>query len=197
MAFLCEQIAFKGHYYNRLEHIVYLRTVKTQVMKKVFIPLMAIGLLAACGEAPKQSEEKEEVKSMVEEHDHEHPSGESSGPAMPAVPEGSRIYFANLEDGATISSPVYIEFGAEGIKVEPAGEVKEGYGHHHILINETFTPLGEAVPADETHIHYGGGQTGDTLDLPAGDHTLTLQFADGIHRSYGEALSASIRVTVE
>jgi len=163
-------------------------------MKKVFIPLIVLGLVTACGEAPQESSEDTEVKSMVDDHDH---GSEMSGPAMPAVPEGSRIYFANLKDGATISSPVYIEFGAEGIAVEPAGEIKEGFGHHHILINEGFTPMGEAVPADETHIHYGGGQTGDTLDLPTGEHMLTLQFADGIHRSYGEALSASITVTVE
>ncbi len=165
-------------------------------MKKVFISLIALGLFAACGEAPKTESENTEVKSMVDEHDHDHGS-EMSGPEMPAVPDGSRIYFANLEDGATISSPAFIEFGAEGIQVEPAGEVKEGYGHHHIIINGGVIPMGEAVPADDTHIHYGGGQTGDTLDLPAGTHTLILQFADGIHRSYGEPLSATISVTVE
>lgn len=166
-------------------------------MKRIFIPLVAMGLFAACGETTTTTnEENTEVESMVDEHDHDHGS-EMSGPALPAVPEGSRIYFANLKDGAVITSPVYVEFGAEGIEVEPAGVVKEGYGHHHILINEDPTPEGMAVPADETHIHYGGGQTGDTLDLPPGDHTLVLQFADGIHRSYGEALSATVKVTVE
>lgn len=172
-------------------------------MKKLFIPLIAFGLLTACGGNTETTEEKVEVESTMDDHDHEggdhdHDHGdEMSGPEMPAVPADSKIYFANLEDGATVTSPVYVEFGAEGIEVEPAGEVKEGYGHHHIIINGDFIPMGEAVPADDTHIHYGGGQTGDTLDLPAGNHTLILQFADGLHRSYGEALSAKINVTVE
>jgi hypothetical protein len=166
-------------------------------MKKFFIPLIAAGLLTACGGNTESTNTETEVESMVDDHaGHDH-GDEVKGDPLPAVPEGSRIFFANLEDGAVVTSPVYVEFGAEGIEVEPAGMVKEGYGHHHILINEDFTPTGEAVPADETHIHYGGGQTGDTLDLPAGQHTLVLQFADGLHRSYGEALSATINVTVE
>ena len=165
-------------------------------MKKFFIPLIALGLLTACESTPETTEESAEVESMVDDHaGHDH--GDAVPDDMPAVPEGSRVYFANLEDGAVISSPAYVEFGLEGIGLEPAGVVKEGYGHHHILINDDFTPMGTAVPADDTHIHYGGGQSGDTLDLPAGNHTLVLQFADGMHRSYGEALSAKINVTVE
>jgi hypothetical protein len=172
-------------------------------MKKLFIPLIAFGLLTACGGTPEAVEEKTEVESTVDEHDghdhdgHDHDHGdEMSGPEMPAVPAGSKIFFANLNDGDAVNSPVYIEFGADGIRVEPAGEVKEGFGHHHIIINGDVIPMGEAVPADDTHIHYGGGQTGDTLDLPAGVHTLTLQFADGLHRSYGEALSSTVQVKI-
>lgn len=172
--------------------------MKNLKMKKLFIPLIAFGLLTACGGAPEATEENTEVESMVDDHDgHDHDHGsEMSGPEMPSVPEGSKIFFANLNDGDAVSSPVYIGFGAEGIRVEPAGEVKEGFGHHHIIINGGVIPTGEAVPADDTHIHYGGGQTGDTLDLPVGVHSLTLQFADGLHRSYGEALSSTIQVKI-
>jgi hypothetical protein len=175
---------------------------KTSNMKKLFIPLIAFGLLTACETTPATTEENTEVETMVDDHDgHDHDGhdhgDEMSGPEMPAVPADSKIFFANLEDGATVTSPVYVEFGAEGIEVEPAGLVKEGYGHHHIIINGDVIPISKAVPADDTHIHYGGGQKGDTLDLPAGNHTLILQYADGLHRSYGEALSAKINVTVE
>ncbi|MCH2215047.1 MAG: DUF4399 domain-containing protein [Flavobacteriales bacterium] len=171
-------------------------------MKKLFFPLIAVALLTSCGGSTETKSENTEVESMVDDHeghDHEgHDHGdEMTGDPVPAVPEGSRIFFANLEEGATITSPVYVEFGAEGIEVEPAGVVKEGYGHHHILINEDIIPVGGIVPANETNIHYGGGQTGDTLDLPIGTHTLVLQFADGLHRSYGELLAAKISVTVE
>lgn len=162
-------------------------------MKKLFIPLIAFGLLTACGGNTETTEESTEVESMVDEHDH---GSEMSGPEMPAAPADAKIFFANLKNGDAMASPVYVEFGAEGIEVEPAGVVKEGYGHHHIIIDGDFTPLGEAVPADDTHIHYGGGQTGDTLNLTPGVHTLVLQFADGLHRSYGEALSAKIQVKI-
>lgn len=167
---------------------------KNSEMKKLFIPLIAFGLLTACSSSPETTEKNTEVKSMVDDHDHDH--SDMSGPEMPAVPADAKIFFANLKDGDAVKSPVYIEFGAQGIEVEPAGEVKEGYGHHHIIINGGVIETTEAVPADDTHIHYGGGQTSDTLDLPLGVHTLTLQFADGLHRSYGEALSETIKVKV-
>ena len=40
------------------------------------------------------------------------------------------------------------------------------------------------------------GQTEAVLDLPPGDYKLTLQFADGLHRSYGKDLSATINIKV-
>jgi len=121
---------------------------------------------------------------------------ENATPALPEVPQGAGVYFANLEDGDTITSPAYVTFGIKGMEVEPAGKVNEGKGHHHIIIDGAMLPSGETVPADAKHIHYGGGQTGDTLTIPTGKHSLTLQFADGLHRSYGEAMSATIKVYV-
>ena len=133
-------------------------------------------------------------------HDHGDHSHDSDIPKMaelPAVPEGAKVYFGNLEDGATVSSPFYVAFGVEGMEVEPAGVVNEGKGHHHIIIDGAFIAPGDAVPADSVNIHYGGGQVGDTLSLSSGQHTLTMQFADGMHRSYGEQMSATVSVTVE
>jgi hypothetical protein len=161
-------------------------------MKKLFFPLIVLFFISSCEIATtdKNSQYETDLDKKPE-------STESTGPEMPATPDNARVFFANLEDGDVVTSPVYIEFGVEGIEVEPAGPINEGFGHHHILINETPAPYGEAVAADDTHIHFGGGQTSDTLDLPAGEHTLVLQFADGIHRSYGDQLTASIKVTVE
>jgi hypothetical protein len=165
-------------------------------MKRISIFVFSALLFAACGGGSKAPSEAETDSATMEEHNHDHGSM-TSGNEVPAVPEGARVFFANLEDGATVNSPFYVEFGAEGVEVEPAGLVKEGFGHHHIIINGGAIPFGEAVPADDTHIHYGGGQTGDTLSLDPGTYSLTMQFADGIHRSYGEALAATISVTVE
>ena len=106
------------------------------------------------------------------------------------------VYFVNLEDGAEVTSPVKVQMGVEGMQVEPAGELKEGYGHHHIIIDGTFVPEGSVVPMTETSIHYGKGQTETELELTPGEHTLTMQFADGFHSSYGEAMSKTITVKV-
>ncbi len=180
-----------------MANIAYLCIKLKQTMKRIFLASTVLAFAAACtvGTTDNVSDYETDPADLDPKNEmHEH--GEANGSDMPATPEGARVFFANLEDGQEVTSPVYIEFGVEGIGVEPAGPVNEGMGHHHILINEEPTPHGVAVPADDTHIHYGGGQTSDTLDLPAGEHTLVLQFADGIHRSYGEQLSASIKVKV-
>ena len=118
--------------------------------------------------------------------------------ALPPVPDGARVFFKNLKNGQTVSSPFKVEMGAEGIQVEPSGEIKAGFGHHHILIDAGDSlAAGTVVPTDSTHLHFGKGQTETELSLTPGTHQLTLQFADGIHRSYGSKLATSITVTVE
>ncbi len=160
-------------------------------MKNLLMILTASAFMTACGGNSPDSN----TQDVHEGHDHD--MATSGAAEVPAVPAGASVYFDNLEDGATLSSPVYVSFGIKGMEVEPAGLVKEGFGHHHFIIDGAATPFGEAVPADDTHIHYGGGQTGDTLTLSPGAHTLILQFADGLHRSYGEQMSAEISVMVE
>ena len=107
-----------------------------------------------------------------------------------------RVAFSEPKDGAVIAGPVKVVMSVEGIAIKPAGEVVEGTGHHHILINKGFIAPGQVIPTDNTHRHFGKGQTEASLDLPPGDYRLTLQFADGLHRSYGEKLSATINIKV-
>lgn len=151
-----------------------------------FLP--AILLFAfACGGSGNQSEQATEEETMEET-----PSAETETATVEP-----RVFFKYPEDGATVPSPVYIEMGVEGMEIEPAGEVKEGYGHHHILINQEFWPAGEVIPASDTTIHYGKGQTDASIELEPGEYVLSLQFADGVHSSYGKPMAASIKVTVE
>jgi hypothetical protein len=111
------------------------------------------------------------------------------------TPKG-RVFFLEPKDGAEINGPVKVVMGVEGMEVKPAGEVIEGAGHHHILINKDFIPAGQVIPTDDADRHFGKGQTEAVLDLPPGDYKLTLQFADGLHRSYGKDLSATINIKV-
>jgi hypothetical protein len=110
-------------------------------------------------------------------------------------PKG-RVFFIEPKDGAEIKGPVKVVMGVEGMEIKPADGVVEGTGHHHILINKDFMPPGQVVPTDDTHRHFGKGQTEAVLELPPGAYKLTLQFADGLHRSYGKELSATINIKV-
>jgi len=100
-------------------------------------------------------------------------------------------------DGATVSTTFKVKFGVKGMKVEPAGEVLANSGHHHLLINLDSMAAGESIPFTEKHMHFGKGQTEADVKLAPGTYTLTAQFANGAHQSYGKAMSHSIKVTVK
>ena len=108
-----------------------------------------------------------------------------------------RVYFKWPKDNSTVSSPVFIDMGLDIMQVEAAGTVKNGFGHHHILINQYYWPKGSIIPMSDSTLHYGLGQTDTSLDLLPGDYVISLQFADGVHVSYGKELSSSIKIKVE
>ena len=105
------------------------------------------------------------------------------------------VFFKNIQNGAVLSSPFLVEMGVEGMEVESSGQINTNKGHHHIIINKTFIEDGQIIPVDKQHIHFGGGQIETDLDLEAGNYSLTLQFANGMHQSYGE-MCKTISVTV-
>lgn len=122
------------------------------------------------------------------------------------APDGARVYFVNLEDGQTVTSPVTVVFGLEGMGVAPAEVDRENTGHHHLLINRAPFGAGEfgaeelelALPADDNHKHFGGGQTQVTIDLPPGSHTLQLVLGDKGHVPHvPPVVSDVITITVE
>lgn len=116
-----------------------------------------------------------------------------------ATADVSKVFFVTPKNGASVKNPVKIKFGVKGKKVRPAGEDPndKNSGHHHLIINATPVAEGQTITTDASHIHFGKGQTETEITLPLGKHKLTLQFADGAHRSYGEAMSATIEVTVK
>mgnify|MGYP000731228505 CR=1 FL=1 len=146
-------------------------------MKKIFILFAAVSMFACTSPKSGGDSTDEEMSDGIE--------------------QVNGVFFTNIEDGATLSSPFALEMGVTGMEVEPKGAPREGYGHHHLLINDVFTPAGTIIIADDTHIHYGGGQTSDSISLEPGVYQLTLQFADGMHASYGQEWSSTISVTVE
>jgi hypothetical protein len=113
-------------------------------------------------------------------------------------PEGARIYFIGIADGDEVSSPVVVRFGLSGMGVAPAGMEKEKTGHHHLLIDSELTDYSLPIPADDTHRHFGGGQTEVSIDLSPGDHTLQLVLADHRHVPHEPpVVSERIKITVK
>ncbi len=122
----------------------------------------------------------------------------ADGHRSPA-PEGARSYIISPADGATVSNPVTIVFGLEGMGVAPAGHDQENTGHHHLLINTTVddVSLDETLPATDLIVHFGGGQTQVTKDLPAGTHTLRILLGDYAHVPHDPpVVSEPITITV-
>jgi hypothetical protein len=167
--------------------------------KFYFIPALLLAGLIACNDSGSKVEEAAAVKSATTDDAHAGHAVDSNSvvPELPAIPDGARIFFANLKDGQTVKSPFKVEMGIEGMALDTAGQVKPASGHHHILINLDSLAAGSTIPADDTHLHFGKAQHTADVTLAPGKYKLTLQYADGLHRSYGSRLATSVNITVQ
>jgi hypothetical protein len=114
------------------------------------------------------------------------------------LPAGGKVYFKNLKDGDTVPATLKLQFGLDDLKTRAAGEdiFDRRSGHHHLIVDGAAIGAGKPVPLDARHLHFGKGQTEAEITLKPGTHTLTMQFADGAHRSYGEKWAQTITVVV-
>jgi hypothetical protein len=103
-------------------------------------------------------------------------NGDDSG-----APDAGAVSITSPEDGATVSSTFPVAMSAESFTVEPAGDVREGAGHFHLMVDADCVAAGDQIPADDVHIHLADGSSETELTLPAGEHTLCLQAGDGQH----------------
>jgi hypothetical protein len=120
--------------------------------------------------------------------------------AMPrtASPDGAKIFFISPADGDTVTSPVSIEFGIEGMSVVKAGDSQPDSGHHHLLVDTDLPDLGLPIPADEHHIHFGDGSTSTEIALEPGTHTLRMLLGDHLHIPHeSPIMSDPITITVK
>jgi Domain of unknown function (DUF4399) len=140
-------------------------------MKFALAPVAIVLLLAACG--PNE------------------PKGTPS-------PPGAKVSFIEPTDGATVTSPVTVKFGIEGMEVAPAGTDKPNTGHHHVLIDTKLADYKASIPADEKHKHFGKGQTETQLELTPGSHTLQLILGDQNHIPHDPPVQSEvITITVQ
>jgi hypothetical protein len=120
--------------------------------------------------------------------------------AQTAAPPGAAVYFINVKDKDTVTSPFKVQFGLAGMGIAPAGVEKDKTGHHHLLVD---TKLSDAeakapLPMDKQHLHFGGGQTEATITLSPGEHALQLVLGDWTHIPFSPPIASPvITVTVK
>ncbi|HEX5024895.1 MAG TPA: DUF4399 domain-containing protein [Agriterribacter sp.] len=173
-------------------------------MRKIaFIPALLILGVVACSDGGSKSEDTNtaaaDTASKTTTDTMHHMTAETAEIApVPEIPQGAKVYFVNLKAGQKVKSPFKVEMGVSGIALDSAGALKPASGHHHILVDAGDSlAMGTVIPKDSTHLHFGNAQKETTLTLAPGKHKLTLQYADGIHRSYGGKLSSSVTITVQ
>lgn len=166
--------------------------------KKIFLPLLSI-LVFSCNNSGDNSASTTDTTEKKADTTQTAPANTmATVPELPSVPDGAKVYFKNLKQNETVTSPVKVQMGVEKMKVDTAGPVVAASGHFHIFVDaEDSLSSGTMVPKDSTHLHYGKGQTEATISLTPGKHKLTLEFADGLHRSYGNKMAATVNVNVK
>src|ERR1051326_2150967 len=168
------------------------------MFKKILTPMLLVVCVACNNSSNTESTTNDTSTKKTEDTTHNMTTMSTNVPELPAVPEGAKVFFKNLKDNETVSSPVKVKMGVDKMKVDTTGPVVAASGHFHIFIDaEDSLASGTVVPKDSTHLHYGKAQTEADVPLTPGKHKLTLQFADGLHRSYGGRLATTINVNVK
>ena len=98
-----------------------------------------------------------------------------------AMPEEAKVYILWPPDGQVIRGAFWVRMGLVNAGVAPAGVVRAGTGHHHILVNAPLPALDEPIPNNRNHLHFGLGQTETFIELAPGRHTLQLIMGDADH----------------
>jgi hypothetical protein len=132
------------------------------------------------------------------------PAGDAAAEDPEAYPM-PEVFFANIEDGGTYSSPVEIIFEVENFNIVPIEDplvVREGEGHYHLAVDVPCADAGEIIAAgNPSYIHFGTGNDRIEMQFEAGEHSLCLQVADGEHRVINgprySNLTKEISITIE
>jgi len=113
-------------------------------------------------------------------------------------PEGARVFFITPANGDTVSNPITIEFGIDGMSVAKAGDEQPNSGHHHLLIDADLPDLGLPIPASPNYVHFGDGSSSTEISLEPGTHSLRLLLGDHRHIPHDPPVASDpIMVTVE
>lgn len=127
------------------------------------------------------------------------PNQEVQAPEMGSV-KRAKIFFVEPKNGARVPQNFKVKVAVQGYQLKPAdGNATKNMtsGHPHLLIDGQPVKAGAILPKDQINEPLMKGGTETQISLPPGEHTLTVQFADGAHRSFGPEVSQTIKVRVE
>jgi hypothetical protein len=100
-----------------------------------------------------------------------------------------RVFFVEPKNNATVTSPLHMKFGSEGIKIEavPPGDItttRPGVAHYHVGIDEDCLPAGKTiVKGTPSWVHFGDGKDVFDTQLTPGKHKLSVQLGDDLHNT--------------
>lgn len=174
--------------------------------------ILLTGGLTACGSGDEAAETGADAGAATEQSAAD--SGQDAAPTtdMSAAPvdnagmdAAATVGFKDLAEGAEVTSPVKVCLDVSGVSIEKSGEVKAGYGHHHVLINPsaeevaaiTTGTMTTALVKDETHVHLGDGSDCSELTLAPGSYQLMAVVADGAHVPLNPPVFNQVNITVK
>lgn len=151
-------------------------------LARLVIAMLLVALPACAGDEEEPQDEATDIPTM-------------ESPAESPAEEEASVSFVSPEDNSEVTNPVKVQMEAKGIAIEPAAQgVKPRSGHFHIMIDTDCVPVGQVIPMDDTHRHFGMAQKEAELTLTPGEHALCLQVADANHTATD--LTHEIQVTV-
>lgn len=157
-----------------------MRNLRLALMQILALSLLLGGMLSGC--------DKQEAAT----------SPKANAVIRQPAPDDASVYFVTPADGATVTSPVRLEFGADGMTIVAAGTEQAFSGHHHLLIDVELPSSDLPIPKDANHIHFGDGSFSTEISLEPGPHTLQLLLGDHRHIPHDPpVLSNRISITVE
>ena len=127
---------------------------------------------------------------------------QTAKPAGKAAAKKPRVFFIEPKNGATVTSPLHMKFGAEGIEIGavPPGDIttaRPGIAHYHVGIEQDCLPAGKnIVKGTPSWVHFGDGKDVFDTQLTPGKHKLALQLGDDLHNTLPGTCSV-ITVTVK
>jgi uncharacterized protein DUF4399 len=139
-------------------------TLRTQLALPVLILVAGLGLVANAEQTKKPAAKKAATKK-------------------------ARVFFMEPKNGATVTSPLHMKFGSEGVQIAPVppgditkAQVRPGIAHYHVGIDQSCLPPGKTiVKGTPSWVHFGDGKDVFDTQLTPGKHKLALQLGDDLH----------------